>query len=108
MVTPWASRRARRRLAGIVGPDEQFVHVERLRPGGWWVTTDQALYQVPTAGDPERVTFAEIGSVHSLSSGSPVIVVTAPGRQPLIGDLRADSRIAEQLRRLRPMGAAED
>lgn len=106
MVTPWARLRIRRRLAGIAGPDEQLVHAERLRSGGWWVTTDQALYQVPNFGDPERVPFSEIRSVGSLHPGSPVVVVTAAGHQPLIGDLAPTSRLAEQLRRIGPEGAA--
>lgn len=104
-MTPWAMLRIRRRLAGILGPDERFVRTERLRGGGWWVTTDTALYQLPNTGQPERVALAEIRSVHRLSPGSSSIVVTAPGHQPLIGDLAPDSRLAEQLRQLRPEGS---
>ena len=100
MATRWSKRRIQRRLAGIAGPDEQLVHYERLRTGGFWVTTDRALYQLSNLGDPERVAFDEITSVRSLSPGSPVLVVTAPGHQPLIGDLPADSPLAEQLRQL--------
>ena len=104
MVTPWARSRIRRRLAGSAGPDEEIVHAERLPTGGWWVTTDKALYELPNFGDPERVPFSEIGSVRSLSPGSSAIVVTAAGHQPLIGDLASNSRVAEQLRNLRPEG----
>ena len=100
MATRWARWRIRRRLAGIAGSEEQLVHYERLRTGGFWVTTDRALYQLPNFGDPERVAFDEVTSVGTLSPGSRVLVVTAPGHQPLIGDLPADSRLAEQLRQL--------
>ena len=106
MVTPWARSRIRRRLAGIAGPDEQIVNAERLRTGGWWVTTDEALYELPSSGEPERVPLSQIRSVRALSAGSPVLVVTAPGHQPLIGDLAPGSQLAEQLRQLRPEGSA--
>ena len=102
MVAPWVKWRTRRRLAGLTGPDEQLVHIERLRAGGWWVTTDRALYEVRKFAGPERVPFSEIRSVRSLSAGSPVIVVTATGHQPLVGDLAPGSILARQLRELSP------
>lgn len=106
MVAPWSRWRTKRRLRGLIGPEEQVLLIERLRTGGWWVATDQALYHVPRFADPERVPLAEIRSVHSLSAGSPVIVVTASGHQPLIGDLAANSVLAERLRELKPGGNA--
>ena len=104
MVGRWARWRIRRRLAGVAGAEEEVFHVERLRAGGWWVTTDKALYQVPNFGDPERVPFSEIRSVGRLNPGSSAIVVTAPGHQPLIGDLASDSAVAKQLREVKPDG----
>ena len=102
VVTPWARGRIRRRLAGIAAPEEQLVHIERLRAGGWWATTDQALYHVPRSADVERVAFGQIRSVRHLSAGSAMIVVNAEGHQPLVGDLPADSRLVQQLREVGP------
>lgn len=95
----WRRRRLRRRLAGLLEPDEALGLVERISINGWWVTTDRALYVMEVPGHPKRLPFREISSVTTDWEARITTIRTRRPEVMIIGTHRR-SAVVNQLQRL--------
>lgn len=94
----WRERRIRRRLAGLIGPEEDIRVAERLGLGGWWVTSDEALYILGGLPEPSRLPLAEIVSVQVAEGRMTVqVTITTSAGEIAVGDLRPGSAVLRRL-----------
>jgi hypothetical protein len=101
MATSWQRRRITRRLAGLLEPGEDVVMVERLVLGGWWSTTDRAVYVLRKPEAPEKVPFDQIHSVEWVHGRVTATIRTTTGHLVNV-PVRSRSRILQRLRQLGP------
>lgn len=101
MAISWRRRHIRRLLGGLLIPGEDIVMVERLGLGGWWLTTDRALYVVHKPDDPKRVPFGQIRSVEWAPGRMTATVRTTTG-DVLNVAIRARSRILKRIEQIGP------
>ena len=104
MATPWERWRIRRKLAGLLPPEEELSLIERpFLKRGWWVTTQTALYVIPAHGETMRVEFAEIRSIYVEPSqvGESVRVRFLTATETVVVEhLRLNSAVAKQLQQI--------
>ena len=98
MVTRWRRRRARKLLAGLLPTSEEIALVERLGLGGWWITTDQALYVVKDTRQPQRVPFIQIRVVQR-GQGYLTATIRTTADEHINVAVRRGSAILDRLRK---------
>jgi len=99
-------RRVERQLAGLLEPDEEITVVERLPVGGWWLTTDRALFLLEAGADTRRVPLDQISWV-GMDETTRIVTIRTTKPDRVVVPIRKKSAVLENLRRLAPP-AGED
>ena len=103
MTTRWGRWRAARRLSGLSEPGEAVALVERLGLGGYWVTTDRALYILASSADRQRLPFGDISGVTAVPGRTTTqVTITTRSGGVVVGDLPRGSSVADRLSHLDP------
>jgi len=95
-----------RRLAELLASDEEITAVERLPVGGWWLTTDRALFLLEGGADPRRVPLGQISWV-GMDETTRIVTIRTTKPDRIVVPIRMKSAVLDDLRRLAP-AAGED